>query len=191
MFFPPLASTWVYNSDCRSFAILTLSSCCNSRHVQAIARFLAVDSESTRNSLVLPRKNDDRPDRRANRPRGRCSRAPSESAGLGRLLLGLVEWAAKETAVRGVLVTIRHDSDADGLAEATDEVVAGATVEIVITGPTGGTFTGVTDGSGVFTTASSRYCVLRLLTARFFVRVQVPNQSCFPSRQSCRLWPAL
>ena len=83
-----LASTWVYNSDCRSFAILTLSSCCNSRHVQAIARFLAVDSESTRNSLVLPLKNDDRPYRRANPPRGWCSRAPSESAGLGRQLVG-------------------------------------------------------------------------------------------------------
>ena len=80
-----------------------------------------------------------------------------------------------------VLVTIRHDSDADGLAEATDEVVAGATVEIVITGPTGGTFTGVTDGSGVFTTASSRYCVLRLLTTRFFVRVQVGEPFVFPS----------
>ncbi len=47
-----------------------------------------------------------------------------------------------------VLVTIRRDSDANG----TDELVAGASVTVVVTGPQGGTFSGTTDAAGVFTT---------------------------------------
>ena len=50
-----------------------------------------------------------------------------------------------------VMVTIRRDSDADGVSEATDAVVAGETVTVVVGGPTGGTFSGTTDAAGVFT----------------------------------------
>ena len=49
-----------------------------------------------------------------------------------------------------VQVVIRRDSDGDGVAESSDAVVAGATVTVVIGGPTGGTFTGITDSAGVF-----------------------------------------
>ncbi|MGE0376622.1 MAG: PKD domain-containing protein, partial [Planctomycetaceae bacterium] len=52
-----------------------------------------------------------------------------------------------------VLVTIRRDSDADGIAEATDALVSGAAVTVVITGPKGGTFSGTTSSTGVFTSS--------------------------------------
>jgi subtilisin family serine protease len=67
-----------------------------------------------------------------------------------------------ETRLRGkggtrhderILVTIRQDSNSNGVAESADAVVAGASVTVVVTGPQGGTFSGVTDSTGVFTTS--------------------------------------
>ncbi len=49
-----------------------------------------------------------------------------------------------------IVVTVRRDSDADGVAEASDELVAGANVTVTLTGPVGGTYSGVTDSAGVF-----------------------------------------
>jgi len=51
-----------------------------------------------------------------------------------------------------IMVTVRRDSDGDGVAESTDAVVPGASVTIVLTGPSGGTFSGTTDSSGNFRT---------------------------------------
>ena len=51
-----------------------------------------------------------------------------------------------------ISVTIRRDSDADGVAEATDALVTGADVTVVLSGPIGGSFSGVTNSSGMFQT---------------------------------------
>jgi hypothetical protein len=51
-----------------------------------------------------------------------------------------------------IAVTIRRDSDADGVAEGTDSLVPGASVTIVLTGPADGTFSGSTNNRGVFRT---------------------------------------
>ena len=51
-----------------------------------------------------------------------------------------------------ISVTVRRDSDADGVAEATDALVTGADVTVVLSGPIGGSFSGVTNSSGVFQT---------------------------------------
>jgi hypothetical protein len=50
-----------------------------------------------------------------------------------------------------VSVTIRRDSNANGVADSADAVVAGATVTFTVTGR--GTFTGMTDSTGVVRTA--------------------------------------
>jgi hypothetical protein len=50
-----------------------------------------------------------------------------------------------------VRVTVRRDSDADGVAEETDELVSGVTVTVNVSGPQGGTFSGIARHSGVFT----------------------------------------
>ena len=49
-----------------------------------------------------------------------------------------------------VLVTVLQDDDANG-ADAADAPVAGADVTVVLSGPRGGTYSGTTDASGVFT----------------------------------------
>jgi len=51
-----------------------------------------------------------------------------------------------------VRVSIRRDSNANGLTESADAPVSGATVKVVINGPKGGTFTGTSDSNGVFIT---------------------------------------
>jgi hypothetical protein len=51
-----------------------------------------------------------------------------------------------------IAVVVRRDSDGDGVAESTDELVARASITVVLTGPVGGTFSGVTDNSGVYRT---------------------------------------
>jgi hypothetical protein len=53
-----------------------------------------------------------------------------------------------------ILVTIRRDSDADGVAEGTDSLVPGASVTVELTGPgpAGGTFSGTTNNRGMFRT---------------------------------------
>ena len=50
-----------------------------------------------------------------------------------------------------IRVTVRRDSDADGVTEDTDETVAGASVTVVLTGPKSSTLSGTTDSTGVFT----------------------------------------
>jgi hypothetical protein len=52
-----------------------------------------------------------------------------------------------------VVVVVRRDSDGDGVAEATDAVVSGATVTLTVVGPgVSATFSGSTDSNGVFRT---------------------------------------
>ena len=53
-----------------------------------------------------------------------------------------------------ILVTVRHDSDVDGVAEGSDAVVAGATVTVEVSDASGllvATLSGTTDSLGVFT----------------------------------------
>jgi hypothetical protein len=52
-----------------------------------------------------------------------------------------------------ILVTIRNDSDGDGVAETSDAVVAGASVTVQVQGPNGYSviLSGTTDANGVFT----------------------------------------
>lgn len=53
-----------------------------------------------------------------------------------------------------ILVTVRRDSDADGVAEGTDAPVANAAVSVELTRPDGsvGTFSGTTNSAGVYAT---------------------------------------
>ncbi len=51
-----------------------------------------------------------------------------------------------------IIVTVRRDSDADGITAASDEAVADASVTVSLSGPLSGTYTGTTNGSGQFTT---------------------------------------
>ncbi|MGQ9576782.1 MAG: hypothetical protein ACUVUC_15855 [Thermoguttaceae bacterium] len=50
-----------------------------------------------------------------------------------------------------IRVTVRRDSDGNGVPEDTDETVAGASVTVVLTGPKQSTLSGTTDSTGVFT----------------------------------------
>jgi hypothetical protein len=55
-----------------------------------------------------------------------------------------------------ILVTIRNDSDADGVAESGDALVAGANVTVEVRNSSGsliGTLSGVTDAAGLFTSS--------------------------------------
>lgn len=75
---------------------------------------------------------------------------------------GMYVWnIAFESRLRGrggqkhderILVSVRRDSDADGVGESTDAVVPSASVTVVLTGPSGGTFSGTTDLNGTFRT---------------------------------------
>jgi hypothetical protein len=51
-----------------------------------------------------------------------------------------------------IVVTIRRDSNASGVAESTDQVVAGASVTVVVSGPITRVLSGTTDSTGAFRT---------------------------------------